>query len=314
MFLRVCFTLLLTFFWNASYACDVVLSSGDNLQTAASNYSGKRICLNAGTYNLGANTLNLGAGTTLEGLASSRDQIMLSSSAVRAISVDSNVTLKNFALTGTGGEFGILSYQKNGVLIWGLRLAKFGISIGVVGGTGINIWDTFMSLNGNLTNNKADPNIWISGSSDVSILWGEVRGRANGPGGDGEIAAYDSQRVEIYGTQVIDSGASAIYLVNCDYCKVSNTTIHRAGEWGLDIVKGSDYFEASNNNVFWSNFGGSVFDEAGSEGGYYSGNVFKQNRQKNVGACNGINVIGSVSGVVNTNNTSTPTGTICKYN
>ena len=76
--------------------------------------------------------------------------------------------------------------------------------------------------NGNLLGSDV---VWINSANSVEILWGEARGRANGPGGDGEIASYNSQAVKIYGTYVTNSGASAIYLVNCDNCAVENATI-----------------------------------------------------------------------------------------
>lgn len=297
------------------FACDTILSSGANLRAAAASFAGKKICLNAGTYNLGNTSLDLGVGTTIEGLAPDRNQVKLVSTAEKAIHTANNVMLKNFLLTGGGASstFGVLSYHNSNVIVWGLRVQNFLISIGVNGSSNVNIWDTFMSDNGNLGNGLADPNLWISDAATVTVLYGEARGRANGPGGDGEIAAYNSTHVTIDGTHVVDSGASAIYLVNCDYCKVSNTTIHRPGEWGIDVVQGSDHFEASNNYVAWANYGGAVFDEAGSVGGSFTGNGFYSNRRRGVGSCNGINVIGSVSGVSQSGNWANPSGIICKY-
>ena len=68
-----------------SKACDVTLSSGADLRSTAAAYAGRKICLNAGTYNLGATNLGLAAGTTIEGLAPSRDSVVINSSAPRAI-------------------------------------------------------------------------------------------------------------------------------------------------------------------------------------------------------------------------------------
>lgn len=298
-----------------SFACDITVSSGANLHAYVASYAGGTICLNTGTYNLGSSTLQITSGTRLEGVGADRNQIIVNSSADRALSLGNDVIVKNFLLVGAGSSsgYGILNYYNNNVIIWGLSIKKFKINIGVVGSTSINIWDTFLSENGDVNNSIADPNIWITDSNDVTYLYGEIRGRANGPGGDGEIAAYNSNNVIIENTGVIDSGASAIYLVNCDYCKVLSTTIHRPGEWGIDVVNGSDYFEAANNYVAWANYGGSVFDEAGSIGGTFSGNIFHQNRRLNVGNCNGINVLGSTGGVTISGNSSNPTGQICSY-
>ena len=313
--MKILKALLLTLLSVPALACDVTVSSGANLHTYAASYAGRIICLNAGTYNLGSSTLQIASGTRLEGLGADRNQIIVNSSAERALALANDVMVKNFLLVGAGANtgFGILNYYNSNVIIWGLSIKKFKISIGVVGSTSINIWDTFLSENGDINNNIADPNVWITDSSNVHYLYGEIRGRANGPGGDGEIAAYSSNNVVIESTGVIDSGASAIYLVNCDYCKVLNTTIHRPGEWGIDVVNGSDYFEATNNYVAWANYGGSVFDEAGSIGGTFSGNTFQQNRRKNVGNCNGINVLGSTSGVTISGNFSYPSGQSCSY-
>ena len=314
---QVILLLALTMLSLAANACDVTHSpmSKLTLHAVAQQHGGKKICLSEGVYELGATTLSLLPGTTLEGLANDRNQVRLNSAATRAIAVSNGVMLKNFLLNGPGqnGEFGILSYYNSGVIIWGLRIQNTLISIGVNGSSDVNIWDTFMQDNGNLGNGLADPNVWITDASNVTILYGEARGRANGPGGDGEIAAYNSNAVRIDGTHVIDSGASAIYLVNCDNCSVANTTIHRPGEWGIDVVSGSDNFQASNNYVAWANFGGSVFDEAGSVGGTFTGNGFYSNRRMGVGTCNGINVIGAVNGVSQSGNWANPSGVICRY-
>lgn len=298
-------------------ACDVVALDGQNLHQVVAQNAGKRICMNAGSYQLGAQTLDLPQGSVLEGLPSDRASVRLLSSAEKAIVTKSNTMLKNFTLVGSGlptnSTFGVLSYHDDSVIIWSLMVQKFLISVGVNGSSNVNIWDTFMQENGVANNGLADPNLWINSASNVTILYGEARGRGNGPSGDGEMAAYNSRNVVIDGTHVVDSGASAIYFVNCDDCSISNTTIHRPNEWGLDVVSGSDNFRAHNNTVAWANYGGAVFDEAGSVGGQFTNNSFNRNRRMGVGSCNGINVIGAISGVMQSGNTSTPSGTICKY-
>lgn len=300
---------------NAALGCDVTLSSGANLHSAVSSYSGKHICLGAGTYNLGATPLAVPSGTKIEGIGASRDSVVLNStSQQRGIITSNNVMLKNFLLNGPGTYgFGVLAYDDSDVIIWSLRVQNFQINIGVSLSERIDIWDTFMRYNGDLTDGGASPNLWINSSDDVVVLYGEATGRANGPGGDGEVAAHNSTNVIIEGTHVIDSGASAIYYVNCDNCKIVDTFVDRADEWGVDIVQGSDSVEVRNNYIAWSSFGGAVFDEAGSVGGAFTQNVLIKNRQLGVGACNGINVIGNVSGVLNSGNSSSPSGVICKY-
>lgn len=299
-----------------AFGCDTTLNSGADLHSAVITYAGKDICLNPGTYNLGSSTLTLPAGTSIEGISSDRNDIVLNSTAIRGIRPGDGTQLKNFLLNGPGGassEFGILTYGNTGVRIWSLRVQNFDINIGVHTSAEIDIWDTFTRLSGDAMDSYPSPNIWIYSSDDVSIAYGEARGRANGPGGDGEVAAHDSTEVHIDGMYTVDIGASALYMVNCDGCSIRNTINHRPGEWGLDIVSGSDYFEASNNTVLNANFGGAVFDEQGSAGGSFTNNTFQDNRLLGVGNCNGINVIGTISGVSQSGNTSNPPGTICTY-
>lgn len=308
-------TLLLLCAPFAASACDVTVASGTNLHTVVAANPGKRICLGSGTYNLGATALAVPAATTIEGLGTTRDAVVINSSAPRSIEPGNGVMLKNFLLNGSGpaSVFGILSYYRTDLIVWGLRIQNHLISIGVNGSTNVDIWDTFMRYNGDTGNGIADPNVWITDANDVTILYGQVIGRANGPGGDGEVASYNSTSVVIDGLHTVDVGASAMYMVNCDNCRISNTQNDRPGEWGIDVVSGSDNFQANNNRVSWAKFGGAVFDEAGSVGGTFTGNTFQYNRQLGVGACNGINVIGSVAGVSQSGNTSTPAGVICKY-
>ena len=105
---------------------------------------------------------------------------------------------------------------------------------------------------------------------------------------------------------LIDCGASAIYYVNCDDCSIEGTVIHRADEWGLDIVGGSDNFVASNNTVNWSDFGGSIFHEYNSTGGSFTNNTFIDNNQQGVANCNALNV--TIDG-----NTASPVPDYCTY-
>lgn len=221
--------------------------------------------------------------------------------------------LRNFSLVGRGGDYGVLSYYQASDIIWSLDISGFKISIGAVGAQKLDIWDTFTKQNGIPANSLAEPNIWIKNSQDVTVLYGELRGRADGPGGDGEFAAYGSQRVNIEGLHVIDSGASAIYLVDCDDCSVKEAVIERPGEWGLDIVGGSTRFVAEGNDISGALFGGSVYEATSGSTATYRNNRFSNNRRFGVGSCNGINVKGALSNVTMSGNTSTPSGVICAY-
>jgi len=101
-------------------------------------------------------------------------------------------------------------------------------------------------------------------------------------------------------------------MVNCDDCSVTNATITRAGEWGLDIVQGSDDFFADSNSIALSRWGGSVFDGVNNTNGLYVDNVFTNNNTGGYGPyCNGINYSGSASSFVATGSTGGGT-LLCK--
>lgn len=288
-------------------ACDVTLSPWADIQSALNSSSFLSICLNPGVYQL-SRQLIIPPNKSLEGLGNSRDDVALISSADRVISMGNNTMLKGLRIqnaVGTTPGFGVLSYYNSDVLLWGLRIVGMNISIGINGSSDVHVWDTFMSMNGR-NNRIADPNLWITDAQDVEILWGEALGRGNGPGGDGEIAAYNSTAVEIYGTYVTNSGASAIYFVNCDYCSIENTTITNANEWGLDVVSGSDNFTAKNNYISRSRYGGSVFDGVNNLNGKYISNTFMYNNTSGYNRyCNGINYSGSRYSFTAVGNTGT---------
>jgi len=278
-------------------ACDITISAGANIQSALNNPSVLDVCLNPGTYT-STTQIVVPANKTLEGLGSNRDAVKIVSSADRVVGMSNNSTIKGLRIenaTGVTPTYGVVTYHNTDVIVWGLRIVGTDISIGINGSSAVHVWDTFMSSNG-LNNGSADPNMWISDASDIDIQWGEALGRNNGPGGDGEIAVYNSTNVKIYGTYVTNSGASGIYMVNCDSCSVENATIVAAGEWGLDIVSGSDNFTAKNNHISSSRWGGSVFDGVHNVNGKYIGNTFTSNNTSGYGPyCNGINYSGSSS-------------------
>lgn len=227
-----------------------------------------------------------------------------------------NTRVINLQVEGAAGvtpTYGIISYYKDNNIVWGVKVRLTKISIGVNGSSDVKIWDTFMQENGT-SSSAAEPNLWINNSTDVEVLWGAAIGRGNYPGGDGEIGCYDSYNVNIYGTHVIDSGASAVYFVNCDSSSMKNLVIHRPGEWGIDVVDGSDNFVADGNYVLNAQLGGAVFDEAGSVGGVFMNNTFVNNVQSGwVVPCNGINIAGNPAGVTMSGNTSSPAPVFCIF-
>jgi len=281
------------------FGCDYTAYPGQDIEALLNTAGINDVCLSPGSYYVNNQTsIELPAGKTLEGTGTQKSDVIITSNADRVVTLESNTYLKNLALRAASGilpTYGVLSYHGDNQFIWSVDVQDVLIGVGVNGSTNVHIWDTFLRNNGNLYNGSPDPNVWIYASSGVEILYGEAYGRANGPGGDGEVAAHESQNVRIYGMHVIDSGASAIYYVNCDYCSVENAVIQRADEWGLDIVSGSDYFLSQDNTVEWSNWGGSVFDRLNSTGGQYLQTSFiSNNRSGYASYCNGINT--SVSG------------------
>lgn len=297
-------------------ACDITLNDGGDLAAAVTSAPGKTICLLPGIYVTGPAPLEVPDGTTIKGLGATKAEVLIAAYGApqKAIGLGSGTMLHNFTLmTAIGGNFGVLAYHQERVILWSLDILGFQINAGVVNGRGIDIWDTFMRNNGNPNDGNADPNLWITDSRDVTILYGELTGRKDGPGGDGEMAIYNSSNVMIDGARVIDSGASAIYLVNCTDCTIKNSVIERPGEWGIDVVQGSHRFVAENNLVRGANFGGSVFETTGGSTAIYRSNRFILNRRTGVGKCNGINAKGGIAGVESIGNTSTPTGTLCAF-
>ncbi|MEN5274115.1 right-handed parallel beta-helix repeat-containing protein [Stenotrophomonas lactitubi] len=297
-------------------ACDLTLDNGGDLAGAVASAPGKKICLRPGQYVAGPAPLEIPAGTTIEGLGATMAEVVVSAYGApqKAIGLGSNTMLHNFTLTtGAGGNFGVLAYHQDRVIIWSLDIVGFQISAGVVGGNGVEIWDTFMRGNGIAGNATADPNLWITDSRDVTILYGQLTGRKDGPGGDGEMAIYNSSNVMIDGARVIDSGASAIYLVNCVDCTVKNSVIERPGEWGIDVVQGSHRFLADNNYVNGANYGGAVFETSGGATATFRSNRFILNRRMGVGNCNGINAKGGTAGIQSIGNTSMPSGDLCSF-
>jgi hypothetical protein len=109
----------------------------------------------------------------------------------------------------------------------------------------------------------------------------------------------------------MDSGNAGVYMVNCDDAVISNNVIHRADEWGLDIVDGSNNVTADNNEIKWSFWGAVVFDEADNGGGTFTNNDFISNNLGGGANCNGISVIGNMNNVSHSGNYANPNSLIC---
>jgi hypothetical protein len=207
--------------------------------------------------------------------------------------------------------YGILAYYNSDVRVWSVEIRDVQIGIGVVGCSDVRIANVFLKYTGDPYNGLPDPAIWVTSSDDVTIRHGESRNTGVGPGGDGEVSVSNSSSVEILYMHSVDCGASAFYLVNCDSCKVEGTEVHRAEEWGIDVVNGSDNVTVRNNVVKWCRYGGSVFHENNSAGGTFTGNYFQDNNWSGVANCNAINVKGDPSKMTIQNNQAIPPPEYC---
>lgn len=202
------------------------------------------------------------------------------------------------------------SWYADGIRIWDLEIEEVVQAIQLWQSDYAEIWNVWATNNGE-NNYKVDPSIWIYKSHNLEILYGYYHGASNGPGGDGEINCRDSNNLTLYGVQVVNSGASGIYLRNCDDAIIENSNFYAADEWGIDVVLGSSNFTAIGNTVTSSYYGGAVFEETLNGSGTFTNNQFNWNNSSGIGTCPGINVIGNVSNVTNSGNISNPNPVIC---
>lgn len=300
------------------FACDVTLPAGSSASLINSTLASANVtCLAKGTYNLGSTTIAVPAGKTLAGATGIRTDVVLNSTATRAMSLANAASVQGLTLSGPGGqtgEYGILVYQANDTIIWGVAVKNFLINIGLVSSSRSHIWDSDVSLNGIPNDGTAQPNIWISNSPSTDLYYGSVTGRGDKPFGDGEVSCYNSPSLSVNGTQSFDSGTSAFYLVNCDNATVKNTKIYRAGGFGLDIVGGSDNFTASNNTIQWAWYAGSVFENSVNTGGSYQSNAFVSNNVSgDARFCTGIWLNTGYAAPALSGNTASPTALTCYH-
>jgi hypothetical protein len=169
------------------------------------------------------------------------------------------------------------------------------IGFGVDTSSSVELIGPLVSSNGIPGDGLASPSIWINGSNNVLVKWGEIFGSWENGYGDGELAAYNSSSISVDSIYLNRSGVAGIYMVNCDYCSVENSFIRHAGEHGLDIQGGSDYFVARNNEVSDHRWGGALFDQLRNLGGEFIGNSFYTGRWNPAGSerCFGVNVNGN---------------------
>lgn len=315
------FTFSLLLISKVGFACDVTISAGHNLISAATSTAaiGDEICLNAGTYSQDY-TIYRKQGQTLRGLGTAIADTEIFTSASPIIDLGSNSVIRNFRISGVPlvytpyyayPEYGVLAWADTDVTIWSVELDYVENPINIVNGSdGASIWDTYVTHPG-VDDGAPNPSIWIDDSDYVTVLYGAIVGRSNGVGGDGEIACRNSNYMNVDGTYVSSSGAAGMYFVNCDNATVENATIVSGDEWGLDVVDGSGNFTATGNTINSNFWGAVVFDEADNGSGTFTGNSFTGNNTSGSVNCQGIVVIGNVGNVSQSGNTASPGPVIC---
>ena len=304
---------------NTAYSCDVTISPKSQFNNISDGVALQdkwdTICLTSGTY-YETRTIALKQGQTLKGLNSDRLKTKVRSSADTVITLKEDSIVYNFNIIGDSSDtpdIGVEAREDDRARIWDLNIEYVTDAIHVFKSDDVKIWGNWTENNGK-NNSKPDPNIFAWRSHDLEILYGIYIGAANGTvGGDGEIAIWESDNTWIEGVQVVDSGASSIYFIDCDDCTVKNSTLDGGDGWGLDIMDGSSNFTAIGNTVKNHLNGGSVFDETDNGTGTYTNNSFTNNNTSGSRTCQGINVIGNTSNVTLSGNSANPAPIVCSY-
>jgi len=319
---------------SSAMACDITLSPGATqatIQAALNSAFYTEICLNAGQYWVWH--LDVPAAKALRGLGTDQTGTIITgtnqtSSSGRLIYVFSGATIRNLTVdagaglqsAGTPYVHGVFVNSASSATVWDVTVKYAQINLTVYQSSSVNLWNVNVSHNGAGTANGPDPNIWITGSAHVTMLYGSVVGDSSSSGfNDGEVSVQDnSSYVDINGTTISNSGAAGTYIVNCSHCTVENTTIAAAAGFGIDVgaIRGgvpntntSPNFTASNNNIYTSGVGGAVFDSSNSASGVWSSNHFYNNAA--VKGCPGIALQNTAAGVTLTSNTANNGATSC---
>lgn len=311
-----------------AFACNATLSPGADIQTALNGVA-TTVCLNPGTYRP-TNTLYVPAGKTLKGLGANRDQVVIESAAGSGsvmIWPFAGTTLYNFTLISAPNRLPTYGVFVNApdIVLWSLHVKKALINVALISAARPQVLDTYLSQPGDPNDHAANPNLWISGSTDVTLWYGALFGGGgfgtdpNGAlTGDGELGVYGSDRVTITGTNFFDSGTSAVYFRDCDSCIIRQTTIHNARGFGLDLVDavnnpldGNDNLVVEYNTVNYSGYGGAIIKLTGGNQVRFTGNSFSQNNTTGNSACSGINILGTQGTLTLQSNTVSPGPVSC---
>jgi hypothetical protein len=297
--------------------CDLIISPGTSIASTFGSTGksiqiqkgGRVVCLSPGTYNETIPINISTSGNTLKSL-DINDQAIIISSAARGIEVvTSNTIIRDLKISGINASqtvFGVLTYQAQSTKLINIEVTRALIGIGINTSNGTEITDSKVLFAGDGIAGRADPSVWNSGSNQTVISGSSFKNNGVGPAGDGEVACYNSSGFEIRNSTVEDSGASAIYVVNCDGARLIGNTVLRPKEWGLDIARhvscppgdpcsGTDNVFAEGNLVRNASRGGAVVFKSNNP--TFINNIYDNNYIQGSARCNGVNtrdVLGTV--------------------
>lgn len=302
-------------------SCTLTVQTGQNIQAAINGASiNATICIAAGIHLVGS-TIRPKSGQTLRSASSSNRATLRATSNQNLVSVEtSGVTVKWLNLEGTVSArptFGIVGVSASDLLVDSVYITRTLIGFGATdNSSNVELRASEIAYTGDGLKPGADPAIWINNSNNVRIMKSALLNNGNSPEGDGELACYNTPNLVVHNTTVSNSGASGMYLVNCDYAVVSGNHIVNAGEWGLDLANtgqpsGTDYGLFSWNLIEGSRHGaGVVWNSLHNtfQSNEYIGNRIGPNAS---GSCNGINRRGNSTGYYFVNDVASPWPVVC---
>lgn len=305
-------------------ACSITVAPGQSIHNVV-NAGYSTVCLDSGVHDV-ASTIYPRAYQTIRSTFATQPATIRPASGISVLYIGTEgVTLKDFVIdsVATGRPvWGVLVAKTNNVLIEGVKIYRAQYSLGVTdGASNVEFRNSEIVDGGDglACSGCAHPSIWINSASNVRVVKSVLSNNGIGPEGDGELACYNSTDVVVQNSSIVNSGASGMYLVNCDRVVAVGNLVKGSKEWGLDIVSategpGTDYGFFQWNTVEYSRNGGGVLKS--SHFNTFLNNTYNYNRQgpNASGSCNGINKRGPIYNFWQHNDTATPWPVSCSDN